>query len=93
MEVGPEPVCGRATVATFSVNVHTWFPGFPPPYVVAIVELEEDPTVRLTTNVMGCDVVDVHIGMPVAVFFEEWDDVWIPLFRPVASKTATRVGS
>ena len=83
MEVGPEPVSGRATVAAFSINVHRWLPGFPPPYVVAIVELDEEADVRLTTNVMGCDVQDVHIGMAVEVCFEQWADVWIPVFRPV----------
>jgi hypothetical protein len=27
----------------------------------------------------------VTVGLPVEVVFEERDDVWIPLFRPVAS--------
>jgi uncharacterized OB-fold protein len=82
-DVGPEAVSGRATVAAVSVNVHQWIPGFPPPYAVAIVELDEEPDVRLTTNVMGCDPADVQIGMPVEVQFEHWDDVWIPVFRLV----------
>jgi uncharacterized OB-fold protein len=84
-DVGPEPVSGRATVAASSVSVHQWLPGFPAPYVVAIVEIDEDTDVRLTTNVMDCDVDSVHIGMTVEVFFEQWEDVWLPLFRPVAS--------
>jgi uncharacterized OB-fold protein len=50
---------------------------------VAIVELADEPDVRLTTNVMDCDPGDVHIGMPVEVLFEQWDDVWVPVFRPV----------
>jgi uncharacterized OB-fold protein len=41
--------------------------------------------VRLTTNVIDCPVDEVTVGMPVEVVFEERDDVWIPLFRPVAS--------
>ena len=84
MNVAPAPVSGLATVAAFSINVHQWLPGFPPPYVVAIVELDDEPDVRLTTNVMDCDVQAVHIGMRVEVLFEQWDDVWIPVFRPVA---------
>jgi len=71
-------------VAAVSVNVHQWLPGFAPPYAVAIVELDDDRTVRLTTNVVDCDPWDVHIGMAVAVRFEEWDDSWIPVFVPVA---------
>jgi hypothetical protein len=33
----------------------------------------------------------VRIGMPVEVDFEHHDDVWIPVFRPVAGSQA--VGS
>lgn len=84
-EVGPEAASGRATVAAFTVNQHPWFEGFPPPYVVAMVELDDEPGVRLTTNVIDCPVDEVTVGMPVEVVFEERDDVWIPLFRPVAS--------
>lgn len=84
-EIGPEPIDGRATVEACTINVHQWLPGFPPPYVVAIVSLDAQPDVRLTTNVVGCDVEDVHVGMKVEVFFEQWDDVWLPLFRPVSA--------
>ena len=87
-DVAPEPVSGSAVVAAVSVNVHPWLPGFDPPYAVAIVELDDEPGVRLTTNVVGCDPFDVHIGMPVRVEFEEWDDVWIPVFRPVGAEEA-----
>jgi uncharacterized protein len=84
-DVGPEPVSGRATVEAFTINAHQWFAGFPPPYVVAIVSLHEDPSVRLTTNVVGCAVADVTIGMAMEVDFEHWDDVWIPVFKPATS--------
>ena len=58
-------------------------PGFNPPYVVAIVELEEQPGLRLTTNVVGCEPEDVEIGMAVKVVFEDvGDDVFLPLFEP-----------
>jgi uncharacterized OB-fold protein len=54
--------------------------------VVAIVEIEEDPCVRLTTNIVNIEPRDVRIGMPVRVVFEhhadEAGDVWIPLFEP-----------
>lgn len=80
--VGPENVSGRATVATYSVNVHPWYPSFPPPYIVAIVEIEEDPSVRLTTNIVGCSTEAIHVGLKVEVLFEHREDVWIPLFTP-----------
>lgn len=84
-EVGPEPASGRATVAAFTVNHHPWLDGFPPPYVIAVVELADEPDVRLTTNIVDCAADDVHVGMPVEVVFEEREDVWIPLFRPVGA--------
>jgi len=62
---------------------------FPPPYVVAIVEIEEQPDVRLTTQIVDCPVGDVHIGMPVEVDFEQHEDVWVPVFRPATATTAT----
>ena len=69
--------------------IHPWFgDAFPVPYVIAIVELEEDPEVRLTTQIVDCPVEDVRIGMPVEVEFEHHDDVWIPVFRPVAGSVA-----
>jgi acetyl-CoA acetyltransferase/uncharacterized OB-fold protein len=75
-------VSGRATVVGATVNHHQWLPRLPPPYVVAIVALEEDDRVRLTTNVVGCEPEDVHPGLRVAVRFEEHGDVWLPLFAP-----------
>ncbi len=75
-------VSGRATVIGFTVNAHRWLPGMEPPYVIATVALAEDPAVRLTTNVVGCDPDRVHIGQEVAVRFEHHDDVWLPLFEP-----------
>ena len=49
----------------------------------AIVELDEQSGLRLMTNVVGCAAEAVHIGMRVRVVFEEYEDVWIPLFEPV----------
>ena len=51
------------------------------PYVVALIELEEGPT--MMSNVVGCDAEQVLIDMPVEVTFEDWTaDVTVPLFKP-----------
>jgi acetyl-CoA acetyltransferase/uncharacterized OB-fold protein len=81
--VAMAPVSGLAVVAGFTVNEHEWLPGFPPPYVVAVVALDEDPAVRLTTNIVGCQHGDVAIGMRVRVVFEQQESTWFPLFEPV----------
>ena len=82
-DVTPEAVSGRATVATFTVNHQKWEPDLDVPYVMALVELEEQPEVRLATNIVNCAVEDVAIGMRVRVLFEQHEDVWVPLFEPV----------
>jgi uncharacterized OB-fold protein len=70
-------------VLTFTVNHQAWIPGFDPPYVVAIVELEEQPGLRLTTNIVGCPIENVTIGMSVRVRFEDvGEGVFLPLFEP-----------
>lgn len=81
-DLAPEPVAGTAVLHTYTVNRQPWLPGFDPPYVVAIVELPEQEGLRLTTNLVNCELDDVRIGMPVQVVFEAWDDVWLPLFEP-----------
>ncbi len=82
----PRAVSGRARVVAVSINHQNWMPGPELPYAVAIVEIEEDPSVRLTTNIVGCPPDDVAIGMPVRVVFEHHPDphgdVWLPLFEP-----------
>jgi len=77
-------VSGRATVATFTLNHQPWVPSPDHPYVIAIVEIEEQEGVRLMTNIVGCPPEDVTIGMPVEVVFEQHEDVYMPLFQPVA---------
>jgi uncharacterized OB-fold protein len=89
-DVAPEPVSGRATVAAYTVNRQPWIPSFEPPYIVAMVELVEEPDVRLVSNVVDVALEDIHVGLEVDVFFEAWTDlsgdedsrVWLPLFRP-----------
>jgi len=81
-ELSPEVVSGRATVVAHTLNVHGWIPGSQP-YLVAWVAIDEQPDVRLTTNLVGVEPDDVRDGMAVEVVFEHNDDVWLPLFRPV----------
>lgn len=81
-DVAPDAVAGTAVLHTYTINRQAWLPGFEPPYVVAIVELPEQEGLRLTTNLVNVALDDVRIGMPVRVVFEQWEDVWLPLFEP-----------
>jgi len=79
----PVPVSGQGIVTSFTVNHKQWLPQLPVPYVVALVSLVEQEDVRLVANISDCAVDAVYIGMPVAVYFEQHEDIWVPLFRPV----------
>jgi uncharacterized protein len=81
----PEPVSGRATVVAYTENVHGWIPGSEP-YLIGLVAIDEQPDVRLTTNLIGIEPEAVETGMVVEVVFEHQDDVWLPLFRPAADR-------
>ena len=81
-DLSPEAVSGRGHVETFTVNHQQWIPGSDT-YIIAWVSIDEQPDVRLTTNLVDVDPADVRIGMPVRVVFEHVEDVWFPLFTPV----------
>ncbi|HEY3671470.1 MAG TPA: zinc ribbon domain-containing protein [Acidimicrobiia bacterium] len=81
-EWAPAEVSGRAVVAGFTLNEQPWIPSFPPPYLIAIVAIEEDDRIRLTTNLVNVPADDVFVGMKVQVLFEHSEDVWVPLFEP-----------
>ena len=83
-DVDAEPVSGRGSVASFTVNHQKWEPELNVPYVLALIELDEQPDVRLVTNIINCPPESVRIGMRVQVSFEAASDVWIPLFEPEA---------
>ncbi len=83
-ELAPQPTSGRGTLASYTVNHQPWIPGFDPPYAIALVELDDQPGLRITSNLIGCALDAIEIGMAVEVCFDEYDGVWIPLFRPRA---------
>ncbi|HMF47760.1 MAG TPA: Zn-ribbon domain-containing OB-fold protein [Candidatus Saccharimonadales bacterium] len=66
-------VVGRAASKSFEPDI---------PYVVAWVDLDEGP--RMISNVVGCPVDQVTLGMKVSVVFEQASkDVWLSKFKPV----------
>ncbi|SPM34599.1 Acetyl-CoA acetyltransferase, partial [Mycobacterium rhizamassiliense] len=82
-DVGVREVSGRATLAGFTINERFSLPGLAAPYVIAQVAIAEDPRVRLTTNIVESDADSLELGQQVEVVFEQVEDVWFPLFRPV----------
>ena len=64
-----EDVGGRGTIYSFIVVRQALVPGHEVPYVVAQVELEEQPDVRLVGLVVGTDPAAVDVGQAVQVQF------------------------
>ena len=86
-DIGVRELSGRATLAGFTINERFSLPGLPAPYVIAEVAIAEDPRVRLTTNIVVSDPGEyeaLELGQQVEVAFEQVEDVWFPLFRPIA---------
>lgn len=91
----PRPMCGRCrsleweaqrvsgngTVYSYVVHHHPPVPGFDPPFVVALIALDEG--VRMVSNLVGVAPSEVEIGMPVRVSFRQVDEeLTLPLFEP-----------
>ena len=71
---------GRGTLYTYAIQYRPQAPGFEPPYVTAIVQLEEGP--RMVTNVADVPVEQYQFGMPLQADFEVVDDeVTLVVFR------------
>jgi uncharacterized protein len=84
-DMAPEPVSGRATLVASTCNVQQWIPGSDP-YLIGLVAIEEQESVRLTTNLVDVELEDVEDGMAMEVVFEHNDDVYLPLFRPATGQ-------
>ena len=59
-----EEVSGEGTVFSYIVVRQALVPGRMPPYVVALIELDEQPGLRINA-VIDCDPADVRIGQRV----------------------------
>lgn len=89
-----EPLSGRGRVWSFVVAHPPLLPAYgeQAPYAVVVVELDEDPALRMVGNLCTApgdrlDAIDPHrvgIGDAVAVVFDPLDDeVAVPRWRPV----------
>ncbi len=75
---------GRGQIYSFAIYRIAFHPEFQNkiPYAVAIIQLSEGP--RLVSNVTGCKIDDIKIGMAVEVYFEELDkEISLPMFKPL----------
>ena len=80
----PAPMSGFGTVYSFTIVRQAFDPAFlaEVPYVVALVELDEQPGLLVLANVVDTDIDAVDIGLRVEVTFEDRDGHVVPQFRP-----------
>lgn len=95
----PRPMCPRCRSLDWEYaavggrgTIYSWIVVHPPvmpafkdraPFAVVLVELEEDPELRVVGNLLDHPPDAIEIGMPVEVAFEDVaDDVTLPQWRP-----------
>jgi uncharacterized OB-fold protein len=84
----PAVVSGDATLTTWTFPNQPFDPYYAThlPYVLAVVELVEQPGLKMVTNVVDCPKEDLRIGMPLRVTFREIaPGCTLPLFAPVGA--------
>jgi uncharacterized OB-fold protein len=77
-------VSGRGTIYSFSVARQTWVPAFRHdlPYVVVAVAISEQPSLVVTTNLVGdYELDELTIGLPVIAEFEPRGEATLLQFR------------
>jgi len=80
-DVGWHEASGSGRVKSFTIIRRAVTEAYAPdvPYVVALIELAEGPT--MMSNVVDCDVEKVYIGMSVSLRFERrTEEIAVPVF-------------
>jgi uncharacterized OB-fold protein len=84
-DLGDDAVSGRATLYTWTIAVQPFHPFYVDriPFILATVELEEQPGLMFMTQLVDCTEDDLRIGMPLEVKFVELSpELTLPFFRP-----------
>jgi uncharacterized protein len=86
-DLAPAEVSGRGTVYSFTETFRPFHPYFVDkvPYLLATIELVEQPGLMLLSNLVEVSGADARIGTPVEVTYRALSEAQsIPVFRPVA---------
>jgi uncharacterized OB-fold protein len=95
MHLAPEAVSGRATLYSYTWATQAFHPYYVDklPYVIAVVDIAEEPGVRLTTNLVDIAREDVKVGIELEVTFREVvPGLTLPLFGPATAGRAQGTG-
>src|SRR5262245_57818986 len=72
-DLAPEDVSGKGRLYSYTVVTQAFHPWFVDrlPYTLAVIELDEEPGLRMTSNMVDCPEEKLHIDLPVEVVFTE----------------------
>lgn len=90
-DLAPEAISGHGVLYSFTVVVQPGHPFFADkvPYVIGVVEIDEEPGVRLPTGIDAPEE-QLRCGMPMEVVFKDVTPTLVlPFFRPVRLPTAS----
>jgi uncharacterized protein len=86
-DLGHGEVSGRGTVYTYEIAMQAFHPYFADkiPYVIGVVELDEQPGLKLLTNLVDFPDGALAVGARVQVTFHPLTDEFsLPVFAPAA---------
>ena len=84
-DLTPAEMSGKAILDTWTIPMQPIDPYFIEhmPYVYAVVELPEEPNLKMVSNIIHCAEEHLTRGMALDVVFEEAaPDYTVPLFQP-----------
>jgi len=82
-----KPVSGRGEIYSFTVFRHAYSDAWRDrlPYVVALVKLDEGPT--MISNIVAAGAEEVHVGLRVRVVFERLtEEITVPCFAKASAE-------
>lgn len=85
LDLSPKQVSGKGRLYSWTVMMAPIDPYFATggPHVYAIVELDEEPGLRVVSNLIDIAEADIRLDMPVEVVFKEVaPGLILPLYRP-----------
>jgi uncharacterized OB-fold protein len=84
LSLSANPTNGRGTLYAMTVMRQAFHPAWADslPYVIAQVELDDVPGIRIQTNIVQGDPADLKAGDPLEVVFEQRGGQALPQFRP-----------
>jgi uncharacterized OB-fold protein len=88
--LAPERMSGRGSVYSFTIVRRAFHPGFADdlPYVLALIELPEQPGLRVVSRVVNMAPEAVTIGLAVEAVFVPAGEFGLALFQPANDEAA-----